>query len=83
FPAPDNKTFEAGLAYTEKFIKRWKEDPLIIPAVAPHAPYTVSADHLIAARDLSNRLEVPLVIHLAEANTETEFIQRNHKGLRP
>lgn len=83
FPAPDNKTFEAGLAYTEKFIKRWKEDPLIIPAVAPHAPYTVSADHLIAARDLSNHLEVPLVIHLAEANTETEFIQRNHKGLRP
>jgi len=83
FPAPDNKTFEAGLAYTEKFIKRWKEDPLIIPAVAPHAPYTVSPDHLIAARDLSNRLEVPLVIHLAEANTETEFIQRNHKGLRP
>lgn len=83
FPAPDNKTFKAGLAYTEKFIKRWKEDPLIIPAVAPHAPYTVSADHLIAARDLSNRLEVPLVIHLAEANTETEFIQRNHKGLRP
>lgn len=83
FPAPDNKTFTAGLEYSERFIRRWKGDPLIIPAVAPHAPYTVSAEHLIAARDLSNRLGVPLVIHLAEANTETEFIQRNHKGLRP
>lgn len=83
FPAPDNKTYEAGLAYTEKFIKRWQKDPLIVPAVAPHAPYTVSQDNLLAARDLSNRLNAPLVIHLAEANTETEFIQQKHKGMRP
>lgn len=83
FPAPDNKTFDAGLAYTEKFIKKWQNDPLIIPAVAPHAPYTVSQEHLLAARDLSNRLGAPLVIHLAEANTETEFIQQKHQGMRP
>lgn len=83
FPAPDNKTFEAGLAYTEKFIKKWQNDPLIVPAIAPHAPYTVSQEHLLAARDLSNRLNAPLIIHLAEANTETEFIQQKHKGMRP
>ncbi len=83
FPAPDNKTYDAGLAYTEKFIKRWQKDPLIIPAVAPHAPYTVSQEHLLAARDLSNKLNSPLIIHLAEANTETEFIQQKHKGMRP
>ena len=83
FPAPDNKTFDAGLAYTERFIKKWQGDPLIVPAVAPHAPYTVSAEHLIAARKLSDRLNAPLVVHLAEANTETEFIQQKHKGMRP
>jgi len=83
FPAPDNKTFDDGLAYTERFIKKWQKDPLIVPAVAPHAPYTVSQEHLLAARDLSNRLNAPLVIHLAEANTETEFIQQKHKGMRP
>ena len=83
FPAPDNKTFEAGLAYTERFIKKWQGDPLIVPAIAPHAPYTVSQEHLLAARDLSNRLNAPLVIHLAEANSETEFIQQKHKGMRP
>lgn len=83
FPAPDNKTFEAGMAYTERFIKKWQNDPLIVPAIAPHAPYTVSQEHLLAARDLSNRLNAPLVIHLAEANSETEFIQQKHKGLRP
>jgi 5-methylthioadenosine/S-adenosylhomocysteine deaminase len=83
FPAPDNKTWEAGLAYTERFIKKWQNDPLIVPAVAPHAPYTVSQEHLLQARDLSNRLKAPLVIHLAEANTETEFIQQKHQGQRP
>ncbi len=83
FPVPDNKTWEAGLAYTERFIKKWQNDPLIVPAVAPHAPYTVSQEHLLQARDLSNRLKAPLVIHLAEANTETEFIQQKHQGMRP
>ncbi|MEK7855956.1 MAG: amidohydrolase [Acidobacteriota bacterium] len=83
FPAPDNKTWDAGLAYTERFIKKWQNDPLIIPAVAPHAPYTVSQEHLLQARDLSNRTKAPLVIHLAEANTETEFIQQKHQGQRP
>lgn len=83
FPAPDNKTFDAALAYTEKYIKKWRNDPLIVPAIAPHAPYTVSQEHLLAARDLSNRLSAPLVIHLAEANSETDFIQQKHKGMRP
>lgn len=83
FPAPDNKTFDAGLAYSERFIKKWQNDPLIVPAIAPHAPYTVSPEHLIAARDLSNRLNAPLVVHLAEAKSETEYIQQKHKGMRP
>ncbi len=83
FPVPDNKTYADGLAYTERFIKKWQNDPLIVPAVAPHAPYTVSKEHLLQARDLSNKLKAPLIIHLAEANTETEFIQQKHKGMRP
>src|SRR5688572_5505250 len=83
FPAPDNKTWQSGIAYTERFIKKWQNDPLIVPAVAPHAPYTVSQQHLLEARDLSNRLKAPMLIHLAEANTETEFIQQKHQGKRP
>lgn len=83
FPVPDNKTYADGLAYTERFIKKWQNDPLIVPAIAPHAPYTVSQEHLLQARDLSNKLNAPLIIHLAEANTETEFIQQKHKGMRP
>lgn len=83
FPAPDNKNWTDMLAYTEKFVKKWQGHPLIVPAVAPHAPYTVSQEHLLETRKLSDKLNAPLIIHLAEANTETEFIQQKHKGLRP
>jgi len=83
FPVPDNKTWDEGLAYTEKFVKKWQRNPLIVPAIAPHAPYTVSEEHLKQARALSDKLNAPLVIHLAEAESETEFIKKNQKGMRP
>jgi 5-methylthioadenosine/S-adenosylhomocysteine deaminase len=81
FPVPDNKTYEAGLSYAERFIKRWQGDKLIIPAIAPHAPYTVSEEHLKLANQLSARLNAPLVIHLAEDDSETKTIEKQ-KGMR-
>ena len=83
FPAPDNKTWESAIDYSEKFIKKWQGDGLIVPAIAPHAPYTVSQEHLLAARDISEKLKAPLLIHLAEAKSEVEFTEKNHGGLRP
>ncbi len=82
FPAPDNKTWEAALAFTEDYLKRWKDDPLITPAIAPHAPYTVNTRHLNQARELAEKYDAPLIIHLAEAPTETEFMAKNY-SLRP
>ena len=82
FPAPDNKTFSAALKYSEWFIKKWKGHSLVIPAIAPHAPYTVSEDHLKQARALSDKHKVPLLIHLAEAKTELDFVRKN-KNMRP
>jgi len=83
FPVPDNKTFADALIYTEKFVKKWQGNPLITPGIAPHAPYTVSEEHLKQTRALSDKLNAPLLIHLAEADSETEFIKKNQKGMRP
>ena len=78
FPAPDNKTPAAAFAYTQKFIDRWKNDPLITPAVAPHSIYTVSTENLKAAAALARRNGVPILIHLAEAPFETELSRKKH-----
>ncbi|REJ79290.1 MAG: amidohydrolase [Acidobacteria bacterium] len=82
FPAPDNKTWEEAMAYSEKYAKKWKGNVLITPAIAPHAPYTVSEEHLKATRKLANEIGVPLVIHLAEAQTEVDYVREN-KNMRP
>ena len=82
FPAPDNKTPDAALAYAQKFIERWKDDPLITPAVAPHSIYTLSTDNLKKAAALARSNGVPILIHLAEAPFETEFSLSKH-GLSP
>lgn len=82
FPAPDNKTWDAAVAYTQKFVKKWQNDTLIVPAIAPHAPYTVSEEHLKQTRAMSDKLNAPLVMHLAEAQSETDYVMKN-KGMRP
>lgn len=80
FPAPDNKTWDAAMTYTERFIKKWKGHALIVPAIAPHAPYTVSTEHLKQTNALSEKYGVPLVIHVAEAPTETEEIKKRYNA---
>lgn len=82
FPAPDNKSWLEALNYAEQFAKKWKGHDLIVPAIAPHAPYTVSEDHLVSTRALADQQGVPLIIHLAEAESELEFVRTN-KNMRP
>jgi 5-methylthioadenosine/S-adenosylhomocysteine deaminase len=80
FPAPDNKTWDAGMAYMGRFVKRWKGHPLIVPAIAPHAPYTVSTEHLKQAREFATRHQIPLIIHIAEDSAETKTIQERYNA---
>jgi 5-methylthioadenosine/S-adenosylhomocysteine deaminase len=72
FPAPDAKTPAAALAFTERYIQRFRNDSLIVPAVAPHALYTNSEETLRASRALANRYGVPLVIHVSETRRERD-----------
>jgi 5-methylthioadenosine/S-adenosylhomocysteine deaminase len=70
FPVADHKTPEAALEAAEGFMQRFSNDPLITPAVAPHALYTNRDESLRAARALANKYKKPLVIHLAETKRE-------------
>jgi 5-methylthioadenosine/S-adenosylhomocysteine deaminase len=72
FPVADNKTPADALAYTDKFLRRFANDPLIVPAVAPHALYTNSDETLKASRELANRYKAPLIIHLSETKKEND-----------
>jgi 5-methylthioadenosine/S-adenosylhomocysteine deaminase len=80
FPVADAKTPADALVRAEAFIKAFKDDPLITPAVAPHAMYTLDGPTLKAARDLSKRNNVPTLIHLAETSDEIKAAQERFKS---
>ena len=79
FPVADAKAPADSLARADRFIAAYKGDPLITPAVAPHAIYTLDAETLRAARDLSRRHNVPTLIHLAETREEAQNAEAQFK----
>src|SRR6266478_638904 len=82
FPAPDNKTNDAMLEYTEKFLKRWQGDPLIHAAVAPHSIYTDSEKTLKDSAALARKHNAPILIHVGETKKELND-SREKNGTTP
>ena len=70
FPSPDADSYETSLAASEEMIKKWKDHPLITPAIAPHAPYTATVDILNSATAMALKYDIPLHIHIAETAQE-------------
>jgi 5-methylthioadenosine/S-adenosylhomocysteine deaminase len=82
FPAPDNKSNDAMLEYTEKFLKRWQGDALIHAAVAPHSIYTCSQKTLQDSAALARKYGAPILIHVAEMKKELDD-SRAQNGTTP
>jgi 5-methylthioadenosine/S-adenosylhomocysteine deaminase len=79
FPVADAKTPAEALARAESYIKAFKDDSLIVPAVAPHALYTNDRATLVASAELGRRYGVPVLIHLAETEDEVRIAREQYK----
>jgi 5-methylthioadenosine/S-adenosylhomocysteine deaminase len=79
FPVADAKTPAEGLKRAEAFIKAFRGDGLIVPAVAPHSMYTLDAAALKASAELARRYDVPVLIHLAETEDEVKIAREQHR----
>jgi 5-methylthioadenosine/S-adenosylhomocysteine deaminase len=77
FPTPDAKSYEDSMEQARDYIQRWKDHPLIVPSVAPHAPYTTTDYILRETSNLAQEFDVPLHIHLSETLLEVENIRRD------
>jgi len=75
FPSPDASSYEEAFEYTRDFVRRWKGHPLIVPGVAPHAPYTITEEITHTSVEIANEFDVPIHIHLAETAQEVEDIR--------
>lgn len=76
YPAPDAPSYDDSLAYAREFIKKWKGHPLIVPAIAPHAPYSTNPEIIRACVDLAKEYDVPLHIHISETAFEVENMRK-------
>jgi len=78
YPSPGFKGWDDSFAAAADFVSRWQgKHPRITPAFAPHAPYTVSPEHLKATVDKAQAMKARISMHLAEAPAESQYIQEH------
>ncbi len=70
--APDAPEGYGGIEYARRFIAEWEGHPRIAPCFAPHAPYTVDAEHLAQIAREAEALDVDIMMHVAEMDFEHE-----------
>lgn len=70
FPTPWGSGPDEYLSKGEALIKQWQDNTFIMPAIGPHAPYTVSDEPLSKAVALSQATGAPIQIHLHETAFE-------------
>ncbi len=73
-PAPDFRSPDESLAYTDRCIRKWAADPLVKVIPAPHSCYTVSPDNLRRAKALADEHGTMMTIHLSESSNEVETV---------
>jgi 5-methylthioadenosine/S-adenosylhomocysteine deaminase len=78
FPAPDHATTQDGLAYAERFLQRFRGDPLVTAAVAPHSTYLANPETIRAARALADKYGAPLLVHLSESSEEQRQVREKY-----
>lgn len=65
---------QQAAAAAEAFLAAQSSRADILPALSPHAPYTVHPHLLSALVELSQRYRVPMAMHLAETREELELL---------
>jgi 5-methylthioadenosine/S-adenosylhomocysteine deaminase len=80
YPVVDAPDPHGGLEYAVDFIRAYRDDPLVTPALAPHAPYSVSEDKLLETISVAEKYQLPVLIHVAERSAEPGMLTGKYKG---
>ena len=80
FPTPDSSSYEVALDLCRNLIDKWQNDPLIVPAIAPHAVYTCPPEVLTECVKLAQDTDTIIHFHVSETKDEVENM-RNENGI--
>jgi len=81
FDTPEMKS-ERLPSECENFVKKWKNDELVEPVVAPHSTYACSPETLQKAREIAEKHDCFIHIHCSETRHEVYDVL-NRYGKRP
>ena len=81
FGTPEYKKEEL-FSRCEDFIKRWINEELITPVIAPHSSYTCSPETLMKCSELSKKYNLIIHTHCSETQQEIYDV-KNRYGVRP
>lgn len=79
FPSCDSPSEYGGLDYCRWFIPKWKNHPLLVPFVAPHATNTNDLEHLKQAHQLAVEYDVPFSLHVSEMDYEMDYFKKEYQ----
>lgn len=77
FPVVDAPTPYGGYENAKNYIREWKGNALITPAVAPHSEYTVAIEWIRKCKELADQEGVPYLLHMAESPVEKEKMEKD------
>ena len=78
FPTPTASNWKKQLDYVREFIKEWLGHELVKPSIGPHAPYTTTPEILKKSKELAEKHNIPIQIHVAETQKEVEEIKEKY-----
>jgi 5-methylthioadenosine/S-adenosylhomocysteine deaminase len=76
------ENFEKDFKETERLLEKYKDNKLVSVSVAPHSIYTVNEPNLIRCKELADKYNAILQIHLAETKKEFDDCVKE-RGLTP
>ncbi|MEM1513520.1 MAG: amidohydrolase [Candidatus Thermoplasmatota archaeon] len=81
FDTPEMKK-ENLIKECEKFLRKWRNDEIVKPVVAPHSVYTCSPETLKKAGEIAKKYNAYIHIHCSETRKEVYDCIKNY-GIRP
>jgi len=82
FPSPNYGSLSNGFKYTENLLKKYSNNPKVKIAVTPHTLYTCSLDTVIKSKELAEKYNASLCIHISETVNENKIIEAKY-GFTP
>lgn len=82
FPTASGKDADDYISKSKEFIEKYRDDKLILSAIAPHAIYTCSRETLIKSQEVALKNNVLIHIHISETFDEVNECIKKH-GKRP